>query len=88
MDTGFDDLVALAQASPRFASMAIAADGVRPEHIPWLVRSGIRAVHLGVEVRPGASWSKSYVDAGFVRSWRLLLDDACGVRRDADTGTA
>jgi len=27
-------------------------------------------------VRPGRSWTRSYVEAGHVRSWRLLLDDA------------
>jgi hypothetical protein len=27
-------------------------------------------------VRPGGSWTKSYVDAAHVRSWRMLLDDA------------
>ncbi len=76
MESGFDDLVAMAQADPRFASLAVAADGVRPEHVPWLVRAGITRLHLGVSVRPGGSWSKSYVDASFVRSWRLLLDSA------------
>lgn len=88
MDSGFDDLVSLAESSSGFAAMAIAADGVRPEHVPWLVRAGIRAVHLGVTVRPGESWSKAYVDPGFVRSWRLLLDDACGLERHPDTGSA
>jgi copper homeostasis protein len=88
MDTGLDDLVSLAESSPDFAALAIAADGVRPEHVPWLVRAGVRAVHLGAVVRPGESWSKSYVDAGFVRSWRLLLDDACGIGRQSGAGTA
>jgi len=76
MASGFDDLVDLAGASPDFAALVIAADGVRPEHVPWLVRAGVTRVHLGAEVRPGSSWTKSYVDAGFVRSWRLLLDSA------------
>jgi copper homeostasis protein len=88
LDSGFDDLVALAQSSPDFAALAMASDGVRPEHVPWLARAGVRAVHLGAAVRPGSSWSKSYVDAGFVRSWRLLLDDACGVRRMSGSGSA
>jgi copper homeostasis protein len=87
IDAGFDDLVALAAADQRFAAIAIAAGGVRPEHIPWLVRAGVRRVHLGTSVRPGGSWSKSYVDAGFVRSWRLLLD-ASGPGRTYDAGTA
>ena len=88
MDSGFDDLVTLAQGSPDFAALAIAADGVRPEHVPWLVQAGVRAVHLGAVVRPGESWSKSHVDAGFVRSWRMLLDDACDIRRETGAGTA
>ncbi len=88
MDSGFDDLVTLAQSTPDFAALAIAADGVRPEHVPWLVQAGVRAVHLGAVVRPGESWSKAHVDAGFVRSWRMLLDDACGLGRDTGAGTA
>jgi copper homeostasis protein len=76
MQSGLDDLLALASSDPDFAAVAEASDGVRPEHVPWLARAGITRVHLGAEVRPGGSWSKSYVDAGFVRSWRLLLDDA------------
>jgi copper homeostasis protein len=76
MQTGFDDLVDLATADTSFAAAAIAAGGVRPEHVPWLVRAGIRRLHLGASVRPGGSWAKAHADAGFVRSWRLLLDDA------------
>jgi len=76
LDAGFDDLIALAQADGEFASTAVASGGVRPEHVPWLVRAGVTRVHLGASVRPGGSWTKSHVDAGFVRSWRLLLDDA------------
>ena len=44
--------------------------------MPWLVRAGVRGFHVGSSVRPGGSWSRSYVDAGHVRAWRLLLDDA------------
>ena len=72
MDAGFDDLVELAAAVAAFAAVAIAADGVRPEHVPWLVRAGVRRLHLGTAVRPGESWTKSYVDAGL----RPLLADA------------
>ena len=76
MQVGLDDLLAQAVEEPRFAALAQGSAGVRPENVPWLVRAGVRKLHLGLEVRPGGSWSKSYVDGGFVRSWRLLLDDA------------
>jgi copper homeostasis protein len=46
------------------------------EHVPWFVRAGVRQFHVGPQVRPGASY-KAFVDAGHVRSWRLLLDDVC-----------
>ena len=41
----------------------------------WLVRQGVRAFHVGPQVRPGGS-AKAYVDAEYVRSWRSLVDDA------------
>ncbi len=88
MHTGFDDLVEMAAADPEFAAVAMASDGVRPEHVPWLARAGVHMLHLGSAVRPGGSWAKSYVDDGFVRSWRLLLDDSVGrvTRQAADAG--
>jgi copper homeostasis protein len=76
MDTGFDELLAVCGENPDFAETVIAAGGVRPEHLPWLVRAGVTRVHLGASVRPGSSWDRAHVDAGFVRSWRLLVDDA------------
>lgn len=76
MDAGFDDLLVMAARDPAFAAMAVAAGGVKPEHVPWLVRAGVTKLHLGSSVRPSGSWTKAHVDAGFVRSWRRLLDDA------------
>jgi copper homeostasis protein len=76
MDSGFDDLIDLATADAGFAATAVAAGGVRAEHVPWLVRAGVSRVHLGASVRPGGSWTKAHTDAAFVRSWRLLIDDA------------
>jgi copper homeostasis protein len=73
---GHEALLALTTSDPAAARLAIAAGGVQPEHVPWLVRAGIRRVHLGTAVRPGGSWHKAYTDAALVRSWRLLLDDA------------
>lgn len=77
LSAGLDSLLGLATSDPEVASMTVAAGGVLAEHVPWLVRAGVTRLHLGVTVRPGGSWSKSHVDAGFVRSWRTLVDDAC-----------
>ena len=48
--------------------------GLLAEHVPWLVRAGVRTFHLDEQLRPGGS-RKAYVDAGLTRSWRRLLDD-------------
>lgn len=76
MDTGFDDLVDLAGADPGIASLMLAGGGLRGEHVPWLVRAGVRQFHVGLSARSDRSWTRAYVDAGHVRSWRMLLDDA------------
>ena len=75
LGVGFDDLMALATRWPRIAERLIPSGGLQGEHVPWLVRAGVRTFHLGPQVRPGGS-EKAYVDAAHVRSWRLLLDDA------------
>jgi copper homeostasis protein len=80
MNAGFDDLTAHAQGDPAFATCVIAAGGTVAEQLPWLVRCGISRVHLGAAVRPGGSWTKAHVESGFVRAWRLLLDDALAGR--------
>lgn len=82
MNTGFEDLVDLARSDPSVAALLMAGGGLRGEHVPWLVRAGVRQFQVGPEVRPGGSW-KSYVDAAHVRSWRMLLDDALDLARDA-----
>jgi len=74
LSVGYDDLLATA-ADPEVARLLMPGGGLLAEHVPWFVRSGVAQFHLGTQVRPGASW-KSYVDAGHVRSWRLLLDSA------------
>lgn len=71
---GLDDLTARA-ADPVAADLMMVGGGLEPEHVPWLLRSGVRAFHVDTAVRPDRSWEKAYVDAGYVRSWRLLLDD-------------
>ena len=73
---GCDDLVDRATADPVVAGLLMAGGGLRGEHVPWLVRAGVRQFHVGSTARPGGSWTKSYVDPGHVRSWRMLLDDA------------
>lgn len=78
---GLDDLLNVAESDPEFAATAVAAGGVSAEAVPWLVRAGVTRIHLGASVRPGGSWRKAHVDAGFVRSWRLLLDSAVAHRR-------
>ncbi|QNN53803.1 copper homeostasis protein CutC [Nocardioides mesophilus] len=76
LDSGLDDLTARAAASPGVAALVMASGGLRGEHVPWLVRAGIRQFQVATSVRPGGSWQKAYVDAGHVRSWRMLVDDA------------
>lgn len=74
LGVGFDDLLDLVRAEERIARLAMPGGGLTAEQVPWLVRAGVRQFHLDTQVRPGAT-PKAYVDAGLVRSWRLLLDD-------------
>ena len=76
LEAGCDELVERASADPQVARLLVAGGGLRPEHVPWLARAGVRRFHVGSTVRPGGSWTRSYVDAAHVRSWRMLLDDA------------
>ena len=78
LESGYEDLLACCESDPAIAALAMPGGGLLAEHVPWFVRAGVRQFHLGRQARPGASY-KSYVDAGHVRSWRLLLDNA--VRR-------
>jgi copper homeostasis protein len=73
MEAGFDDL--LATLTPEIAALAMPGGGVAAEQVPWLLKAGVRQLHLGDQVRPGGS-AKAYVDADYVRSWRSLVDDA------------
>lgn len=74
LEAGYDELLALASGDPAVARLLMPGGGLLAEHVPWFVRAGVRQFHLGPQVRPGASY-KSFVEAGHVRSWRLLLDD-------------
>lgn len=84
LEAGFDDLVALASGDATVARLLVASGGLLAEQVPWFVRAGVRQFHLGSQARPGGS-AKAYVEAGHVRSWRLLLDDA--VERDLGRAT-
>jgi copper homeostasis protein len=75
LGVGYDDLLAVADADPVFARLMMPGAGLLAEQVPWFVRAGVRQFHLGPQARPGGS-AKAYVDAGHVRSWRLLLDHA------------
>jgi copper homeostasis protein len=87
LEVGYDDLLAVAGADPAFARLLMPGGGLLAEHVPWLARAGVRQFHLGRQARPGASY-KAYVDAGHVRSWRLLLDRAVARHLDRATNTA
>jgi copper homeostasis protein len=76
LEAGCEELVDRASADAQVARLLVAGGGLRPEHVPWLARAGVRRFHVGSTVRPGGSWTRSYVDAAHVRSWRMLLDDA------------
>jgi copper homeostasis protein len=71
---GQEELIRLAGSDPWIAERMVVGGGLTPEQVPWLRRAGIRAFHVGSSVRPGGSWDRAYVDASYVRSWRLLLD--------------
>lgn len=76
MVSGGEELIAQVSADPRVAALLIASGGLQADVVPWLVRAGVRQFALGAEVRQDGSWTKAYVDAGAVRAWRLLIDDA------------
>jgi copper homeostasis protein len=75
LDAGYDDLLALAQSDPAIARLLMPGDGLRAEQVPWFARAGVRQFQVDLQARPSGSL-KAYVDAGHVRSWRLLVDDA------------
>ena len=74
VEHGLDDLLRRARSDPRIAALTMAGGGLQPEHVPWLVRSGVRAFHIGSPARPGGSY-KAWVDSDLVRTWRDLIDD-------------
>ena len=83
VEQGLDDLVSRAKADPTIARLIMAGGGLAPEHVPWLIRAGVRAFHIGSPSRPGRSF-KAYVDAELVASWRDLIDDEIAHVRHPD----
>lgn len=75
MSVGADELLEHA-ANPRVAALLLAGGALQPDQVPWLVRAGVRQFGVGASVRPGRSWTRSFVDVDHVRTWRMLLDDA------------
>ena len=64
---------------PAARRLIMAAGGLAPEHVPWLVRAGVSMFQVSGQVRPLGSW-KAYVDADLVGTWRALLDSEAGTR--------
>jgi copper homeostasis protein len=73
---GGEELIERARADAGVARLLLASGGLTTEEIPWLIRAGVRQFALGDEVRQDRSWDKAYVGLDYVRSWRMLLDDA------------
>lgn len=74
VEHGLDDLLNRARSDERIAHLMMAGGGLQPEHVPWLVRAGVHAFHIGSPARPGGSF-KAWVDADLVSAWRTLVDD-------------
>jgi copper homeostasis protein len=85
LEAGHDELTDRAAADAHVARLLMAGGGLRGEHVPWLVRAGVRQFHVASSVRPGGSW-KAHVEAGHVRAWRMLLDDAADRAAGRPTG--
>jgi copper homeostasis protein len=71
---GLDELVRRVRDDAFARHVVMAGGGLLPEHVPWLVRAGVRAFHIGSSARPLGSW-KAYVDPDLVRTWRTLIDE-------------
>lgn len=81
VEQGLDDLLRRAKNDPDAAKLIMAGGGLKAEHVPWLVRAGVRAFHIGSPARPGGSF-KAYVDSELVASWRDLIDDEVAHARE------
>lgn len=70
---GLDEVLAVVRDVEGAAQVTMAGGGLAPEHVPWLVRAGVRSFHIGSPARPERSY-KAYVDASLVKTWRTLID--------------
>ncbi len=73
VEHGLDDLLARAKGDPRAASMIMADGNLLPEHVPWLLRAGVRQFHVDAQARPGGSF-RAFVDEALLGAWRRLID--------------
>ncbi len=71
---GLDELVQRARTDDFARQTIMAGGGLQPEHVPWLVRAGVRAFHIGSSARPLGEY-KAYVDPELVGTWRTLVDE-------------
>jgi copper homeostasis protein len=77
---GTEELLTRAKEDADVARLAVVAGALESDQVPWLSRAGIHQFQLGALARPGGSWTRSSVDAAYVRSWRTLVDDAADRR--------
>lgn len=77
LEHGLDEVLAVCRDEPAAAALVMAGGGLTAEHVPWLVRAGVRAFHIGTPARPDRSY-KAWVDASLVHSWRTLIDTEVG----------
>ena len=73
LEHGLDDLLARCRNDRHVAEKVVASGSLQTEHVPWLVRAGVRSFHIASAARPLGSW-KAYVDPDLVHSWRTLID--------------
>ena len=85
LTVGHEELTDRAGSDPAVAGLLMAGGGLQGEHVPWLVRAGVGRFQVATSARPGGSW-KAHVEAGHVRAWRMLLDDAADLAAGRPTG--
>lgn len=81
VEHGLDDLIARVASDERIVQLVMPGGGLKAEHVPWLVRAGVRAFHIGSPARPGGSF-KAWVDSELVSTWRTLVDDTVAHQRN------